>query len=427
MTTLITCMVCKTTMKQLTASHLKADGYSCTQYRLKFPDAPFLNEEAANRLGNKSKEGRSAEHQAKLTAGIRKGFKNGRLANKGKLGRKDSPETIERKRRARLGYVHTEETKAKIGAKHKGKTIKPESVALGVANRTRRIEEERGGKGFNHGLTYAPIHGQKLSAIALARSKENWGPKVEAMQEARRGCETSDASRLNYRNGRIKFMRENPQKLRNTGGELQIKAWLDFNAIEYKQQWTIFPFGHPYDFYLPCYNLLIEFDGTHHWDRIWFNVSGLSEEEKIVRLNTQREKDAIQNLQAGKKGYSIIRLQGWTIVGDAPGLSSFEQQLAIQGFKMSQIEKEIEEEDYSSQWFAEYQRLEGTLDQHDFSKVLKVFEFFVVEAGVNGYNETLSLDRDQAVNAFFGYMLARGIESETDKVFHAVDNVTALT
>jgi very-short-patch-repair endonuclease len=331
----IDCKICNKEFKQITETHLKkSHGIYMLQYKEMFPGVQTKSELDLFNINQRfNGQPRSAEHQANLNASVRAGYANGREANKGMLGKTRTEEAKQKAlaTRAVNGYRHSEETKAKIGVGNLGKTMSEGAIERQKAGAKLAIERN-GGVGFNKGLKYDPIHGQKLSVIAKARTEEDWGAKVEAMWEAKRNWVPSDQQRENHRNGRIKYMSENPQQIQNTGGERQIASWLESKGIIYRKQWTITPHGHPYDFYLPDYNTLIEFDGRHHWDRVWFDVAGLTELEKQIRLDEYREIDAINNLKAGKAGYKVIRLQGWTTVGDAPGLLCIEEQLKQQGF-----------------------------------------------------------------------------------------------
>lgn len=55
-----------------------------------------------------------------------------------RIGRKDSPETLARKSKARLGKRQTEESKQKSREKHLGKKMSPEAIAKMIAYRTGR-------------------------------------------------------------------------------------------------------------------------------------------------------------------------------------------------------------------------------------------------------------------------------------------------
>ena len=77
---MFTCMICNKQFSQITGKHLKLHGLNTvSEYKAMFPNVQTVRE------------------------------------------RKDSAETLEKKRIARTGKKHTQEAKDKIGAKHKGK------------------------------------------------------------------------------------------------------------------------------------------------------------------------------------------------------------------------------------------------------------------------------------------------------------------
>jgi len=68
------------------------------------------------------------------------------------------------------------------------------------------------------------------------------------------------------------------------------KEWCDVNGVHYKHQFRIKGKGHPYDFIICGYDLLVEVDGDY-----WYN-----KEEQIIKDKDQ-EKFATEN------GFRIIR------------------------------------------------------------------------------------------------------------------------
>lgn len=91
-------------------------------------------------------------------------------------------------------------------------------------------------------------------------------------------------------------------------GERRVSSWLRLKNIEYESEKT---FDHlvsdigsslRYDFYLPGYNLLIEYDGIQH-DK-W--VEGLMTEEGFKRLQYH---DKLKNEYAANNGIKLIRIK----------------------------------------------------------------------------------------------------------------------
>lgn len=77
----------------------------------------------------------------------------------------------------------------------------------------------------------------------------------------------------------------------STGPELHFEEWLNRKNIRFITQYRKIGNKHPYDFFLPDYNLIVEIDG-HYWH---------SKPE-------QKKKDIIQTKEAIAKGYFVVRI-----------------------------------------------------------------------------------------------------------------------
>lgn len=319
---MITCQICNKELSQISSSHLRIHGITMAEYKTQFPDAPLVSVEVAQKISNKNKgKPKSDETKAKLSAA-----KKGKPAhNKGVRTGPLSDETKAKMSQAHKGKIHSSETKAKIGLAHKGKVCLPET-----ADRLKKYVEENGSafKGKHHSEKAKKILSEK--ATGRKQSDETKSKKSQALL----GLQRTDEQKERYSKARLKYMNENPRKLHNTAGEIKIREWLEDKGITYVQQFTLKPYGHPYDFFLPDYNTIIEFDGCHHWMRPWWNVKDKNEKEIQLELDKQMEKDAVENLDAGKKGYKIIRIRGGSTVGDIGNCGSLEEQLKLQGFNI---------------------------------------------------------------------------------------------
>jgi very-short-patch-repair endonuclease/Zn finger protein HypA/HybF involved in hydrogenase expression len=69
--------------------------------------------------------------------------------------------------------------------------------------------------------------------------------------------------------------------------------------------------GLPFDFYIPEYNLLIEFDGMHHFKPITYG--GCSKEKALENLILQKERDKIKNEYARHNNIKLLRIPYWKI------------------------------------------------------------------------------------------------------------------
>lgn len=94
-------------------------------------------------------------------------------------------------------------------------------------------------------------------------------------------------------------------KNKNTSGELKIKQILENNDIRYEQQKTFKNFisklngvHYSYDFYLPDFNILIEYDGEYHY----LPIRGQK------RLEQQKINDEIKEKYAIEHNFSLIRI-----------------------------------------------------------------------------------------------------------------------
>lgn len=81
------------------------------------------------------------------------------------------------------------------------------------------------------------------------------------------------------------------QRKTDTKPEREFKKWLNSRGIFYLHQYRIGARGHPYDFYFPDYNLIVEIDG-HYWH------------QKVE----QKVKDKLHVDLALKAGYDIVRI-----------------------------------------------------------------------------------------------------------------------
>lgn len=91
-------------------------------------------------------------------------------------------------------------------------------------------------------------------------------------------------------------------------GEKKISSFLDENNIEYIYQYKIdgckLKSSLPFDFYLPNYNVLIEFDGEQHY-KIVSHFGGL---DKFI---SQKIADTIKNEYCKKNNITLIRIPYW--------------------------------------------------------------------------------------------------------------------
>lgn len=331
---MVRCQVCGREFKQITLSHLKSHNHTFESYRLEFPDSELVSSEVKAKLSaSNSGKVRSDEHRKKLSESIRKGFMEGRTQhNQGVKGViRASEETRRKQSEAHLGKTHSEETKAKIGAKHKGKVRSEQEINKWRESYQKSIEENGGG--FTKGKPRSDEFKAKMSEIAKNRPREVQLEKAKQMQDARLGSKATPEQRETYRRGVIKWMSENPKRVFNTKVELAFRAWLDSKKIRYEQQFVFGEAKHPYDFFLPDHNTIVEIDGPQHWKNAIWGTSGKTQEEKVLMLEAAMAQDALWNYDAVKAGFRIVRIQVETDIEKSP-MGDFREQMRKQGLDL---------------------------------------------------------------------------------------------
>lgn len=107
--------------------------------------------------------------------------------------------------------------------------------------------------------------------------------------------------------GCSKCLHSNPNR-----GETKIAKWLDAHCIRYTFQksypdlyWKSSQGRLKYDFWLPDFNTLIEFDGEHHFLPISWNKSI----DGQTRLAEQQTKDTLKTKYAEEHGITLVRIR----------------------------------------------------------------------------------------------------------------------
>lgn len=233
---------------------------------------------------------------------------------------------------AQRGRKHTVETKAKIGKGNRGKKMPPDFVA-------RHAELMR--HAYASGRLVAPFKGKSLAAETRAKiadgqrahwaslSAEDRTAMVERRAATQRGIKRTPEQKERYKAATLKRMKERPetfQIFKDTSLEKDFGNWCEEKGVIYRKQCFITYDGeqHPFDFYLPEWNMLVECDGPHHWAGPYFTSNkGLSREEEF---DEQKRKDDFWTNAATQLGYTIVRLIGIKSVGDE-GSGTIEEQI----------------------------------------------------------------------------------------------------
>lgn len=102
-------------------------------------------------------------------------------------------------------------------------------------------------------------------------------------------------------------------KCNESKGERKIRLWLNQNNIKYLSdskciEWMVNNKGNKLkpDFYLPDYNLIIEFDGRQHFEPVRY--IGMSEEEAELKFEIQQINDKFKNKLCEEHDLKIIRI-----------------------------------------------------------------------------------------------------------------------
>lgn len=263
---MFTCMICQKQFGQITGKHLKSHGLNTVaEYKAMYPDAQTVRQ------------------------------------------RKDGIETLERKRLARVGYKHSQETKDKIGLGNRGKKMSTEAIDKWRDSYAEFIRENGSPMlGKDRGDAFR----KKMSEIANARSPEQVQQKLEQMWAARRGSKATLEQRERYSQARLKYMEENldklPNKLFNTKPEQEFAGILDSLAMSYKRNVRIG--NRLYDFEISD-NVLIEIDGPYHWNYMMYGNRHMSDSERISLFEESKKRDAYKDQIAKDNNYSLYRIR----------------------------------------------------------------------------------------------------------------------
>ena len=106
-------------------------------------------------------------------------------------------------------------------------------------------------------------------------------------------------------------------------GETKVRVFLENNNIEFEREKKFKDCRDknplPFDFYLPQYNLCIEFDGRQHFEPSAFNSKKEKEDVKLENFEYIQRHDRIKNEYCKKNGITLLRFNN---------LKTAEQELA---------------------------------------------------------------------------------------------------
>jgi very-short-patch-repair endonuclease len=96
-------------------------------------------------------------------------------------------------------------------------------------------------------------------------------------------------------------------------GEMKIRIFLTSNNIEFEREKRFDDCKNkkslPFDFYVPTYNLCIEFDGEQHFIPHSFKFKKENEDIKLENLKLVQKRDQIKNDYCKEKGINLLRIR----------------------------------------------------------------------------------------------------------------------
>lgn len=118
----------------------------------------------------------------------------------------------------------------------------------------------------------------------------------------------------------------------NSYYNMYIKHFLDENKIENKSEYTIFIGDNYYrfDFYLPQYNLFIEYDGEQHYKPVRYCTQ--SDDEVEQNFKRTQEHDKIKNEYCENNHINLLRIPYWEKENIEMIISNHLQRLNEKGF-----------------------------------------------------------------------------------------------
>lgn len=261
----IECQICQRQLGTLVGKHLKSHGLSSQEYQEKFPGHPV------SAMKPWSEELRARHIQL------------------------------------RTGRTHSEETKKKIGAKHKGKKRGEEEIAKWRDSYQQFLQENGGSP--QRGMKRSSEFRARMKQVAENRSPELVRQKVDQMLAARRGSKATAEQREIYSNARLKYITDNPdkmpQKMFNTKPERQFAQILDSYNLPYQRNFRLG--NRLFDFKVND-DVLIEIDGPYHRSLGFYIEPGASDDAKVEKLLKFIERDRLKDRLARQHGYFIYRL-----------------------------------------------------------------------------------------------------------------------
>lgn len=113
---------------------------------------------------------------------------------------------------------------------------------------------------------------------------------------------------------------------------MYIQQFLEKNKIEHKPEYTVYIGDnyYRYDFYLPKYNLFIEYDGQQHYNPARFHGDNI--EDNIHEFQKTQEHDKIKNKYCEENNINLLRIPYWETKNIETIINNCLQRLSEKGF-----------------------------------------------------------------------------------------------
>lgn len=177
------------------------------------------------------------------------------------------------------------------------------SKSCGCNNYNRRAREKKEGNPFLHKNLSGKIFG--LLKVLCSSSERGADRSVVYI------CECECGNKIKVRGSHLTDGHTHSCGCLKSIGEAQIQQILQRNNIQFKKEKTFEDLSNDkgskyrYDFYLPDYNRLIEFDGIQHYE---YNDNGWNTKENFEKTQTH---DKIKNEYALSHNIPLVRIPYW--------------------------------------------------------------------------------------------------------------------
>lgn len=111
-----------------------------------------------------------------------------------------------------------------------------------------------------------------------------------------------------------------------------IQQFLEENKIEHKPEYIVYIGDnyYRYDFYLPQYNLFIEYDGQQHYEPVRFHGNNI--EDNMNEFKKVQEHDKIKNQYCEENNINLLRIPYWESKNIETIINNCLQRLSEKGF-----------------------------------------------------------------------------------------------